>query len=57
VEEIRAGRVDAGLLTLPIDESDLITVPVLREELLLVTPPNHPIASHLPFPIIARLTR
>src|SRR6478672_1684757 len=42
VEEIRAGRVDAGLLTLPIDESDLITVPVLREELLLVTPPNHP---------------
>jgi DNA-binding transcriptional LysR family regulator len=45
VEEIRAGRVDAGLLTLPIDESDLITVPVLREELLLVTPPNHPLAK------------
>ena len=45
VDEIRAGRVDAGLLTLPIDESDLITVPVLREELLLVTPPNHPLAK------------
>jgi DNA-binding transcriptional LysR family regulator len=45
IEEIRAGRVDAGLLTLPIDESDLITVPVLREELLLVTPPNHPLAK------------
>ena len=27
-----------GLLTLPIDESDLVTVPVMREELLLVTP-------------------
>ena len=45
VDEIRAGRVDAGLLTLPIDESDLITVPVLREELLLVTPPTHPLAK------------
>ena len=44
VEEIRAGRVDAGLLTLPVDESDLITVPVLREELLLVTMPTHPLA-------------
>src|SRR5215471_6847580 len=41
VEEIRAGRMDAGLLTLPVEESDLITVPVLREELLLVTPTTH----------------
>src|SRR5437867_10797961 len=45
VQEIRAGRVDAGLLTLPVDESDLVTVPVLREELLLVTPPTHPLAK------------
>src|SRR6476619_1691696 len=37
VHEIRAGRVDAGLLTLPIEESDLVTVPVMREELLVVT--------------------
>jgi DNA-binding transcriptional LysR family regulator len=44
VQEIRGGRVDAGLLTLPIDESDLVTVPVLREELLLVTTPTHPLA-------------
>jgi DNA-binding transcriptional LysR family regulator len=59
VQEIRAGRVDAGLLTLPVDESDLVTVPVLREELLLVTTPTHPLArrrkvtpkdlAHLPF--------
>ena len=34
VEEIRAGQVDAGLLTLPVEQTDLITVPVLREELL-----------------------
>jgi DNA-binding transcriptional LysR family regulator len=44
VEEIRAGRVDAGLLTLPVEASDLVTVPVLREELLLVTVPTHPLA-------------
>jgi DNA-binding transcriptional LysR family regulator len=45
VQEIRAGRIDAGLLTLPVDESDLVTVPILREELLLVTPPAHPLAK------------
>jgi DNA-binding transcriptional LysR family regulator len=44
VEEIRAGRVDAGLLTLPVDESDLVTVPVMREELLVVTMPTHRLA-------------
>jgi DNA-binding transcriptional LysR family regulator len=44
VEEIRAGRVDASLLTLPVEESDLVTVPVLREELLVVTMPTHPLA-------------
>jgi DNA-binding transcriptional LysR family regulator len=44
VEEIRGGRVDAGLLTLPVDESDLVTVPVLREELLLVATPTHQLA-------------
>jgi DNA-binding transcriptional LysR family regulator len=45
VEEIRAGHVDAGLLTLPVEESDLVTLPVLREELLLVTMPGHPLAK------------
>jgi DNA-binding transcriptional LysR family regulator len=44
LHEIRGGRVDAGLLTLPIDESDLVTVPVLREELLLIAAPTHPLA-------------
>jgi DNA-binding transcriptional LysR family regulator len=44
VQEIRGGRIDAGLLTLPVDESDLVTVPVLREELLLVMNPTHPLA-------------
>jgi DNA-binding transcriptional LysR family regulator len=44
VEEIRGGRVDAGLLTLPIEQSDLITMPVMREELLVITPPRHALA-------------
>ena len=44
VEEIRAGRIDAGLLTLPVERSDLVTLPVLREELLLITPPKHQLA-------------
>jgi DNA-binding transcriptional LysR family regulator len=45
VQEIRGGRIDAGLLTLPVEESDLVTVPVLREELLVVTTPTHPLAK------------
>ena len=44
VEEIRAGRIDVGLLTLPIEQSDLVSLPVLREELLVVTTPRHPLA-------------
>jgi DNA-binding transcriptional LysR family regulator len=45
VEAIRAGKIDAGLLTLPVEESDLVTVPVLEEELLLVAMPTHPLAK------------
>ncbi|MGE3176188.1 MAG: LysR family transcriptional regulator substrate-binding protein, partial [Vicinamibacterales bacterium] len=44
LEEIRSGMIDAGLLTLPVEDSDLVTVPVMREELLLVTMPTHPLA-------------
>ena len=44
VDEIRSGRHDAGLLTLPVEESDLVTVPAMREELLLVTMPTHRLA-------------
>ncbi|HEV8132379.1 MAG TPA: LysR family transcriptional regulator [Acidobacteriota bacterium] len=44
IEKIRAGIVDLGLLTLPIDEPDLVTLPVLKEELLLVTHKRHPLS-------------
>ena len=41
---IRAGTADCGLLTLPIESPDLVTVPAMEEELLLVTSPTHPLA-------------
>ena len=45
VRRLRAGTVDLGLLTLPVTEPDLITQPVMREDLLLVTYPAHPLAQ------------
>jgi DNA-binding transcriptional LysR family regulator len=42
---LRSGAGDLGLLTLPVEASDLVAVPVLREELLLVTYPAHPLAK------------
>jgi DNA-binding transcriptional LysR family regulator len=44
VRKMRAGTVDLGLLTLPVGEPELEAVPVMREELLLVTHPSHPLA-------------
>jgi len=45
IELLRSGAGDLGLLTLPIEASDLVSVPMLQEELLLVTYPSHPLAS------------
>ena len=39
LRKLRSGAADLGLLTLPTDDSALATVPVIREELLLVAPP------------------
>jgi DNA-binding transcriptional LysR family regulator len=44
VRHLRAGSADLGLLTLPIDDPALVSIPVMREELLLVTAPQHPLA-------------
>ncbi|HXH05519.1 MAG TPA: LysR family transcriptional regulator [Vicinamibacterales bacterium] len=44
VRKLRTGAADLGLLTLPIEEPELETVPVMREELLVVGPPSHPLA-------------
>ena len=45
IRQLRSGAADLGLLTLPIDDPNLVTVPVMREELLLVTAPTHPLAK------------
>ncbi len=44
VAQLRAGTLDIGLLTLPVNEPDLVSVPLLNEELLVVTDPKHPLA-------------
>ena len=45
IEMLRTGGGHLGLLTLPIEASDLVSVPLLQEELLLVTYPSHPLAA------------
>jgi len=45
LKQLRAGTADLGLLTLPIDDPTLTTEPVLREEMMLVTSPEHPLAK------------
>jgi DNA-binding transcriptional LysR family regulator len=42
---LRSGFGDLGLITLPVEASDLVSVPVLQEELLLITYPAHPLAK------------
>jgi DNA-binding transcriptional LysR family regulator len=41
---LRNHEVDLGLLTLPIVGADLEVVPVLKEEMVVVTAPGHPLA-------------
>jgi len=45
VRKLRAGAADLGLLTLPIDDSSLATVPVIHEELLLVSAAGHKLSN------------
>jgi DNA-binding transcriptional LysR family regulator len=44
IRQLRTGGADLGLLTLPIDDPNLVAEPVIREELLLITSPQHPLA-------------
>ena len=41
---LRAGAADLGLVTLPADATDFVSVPLFEEELLLITYPAHPLA-------------
>lgn len=42
---LRAHEVDLALLTLPVPERDFHVIPVLKEEMVVVTAPNHPLAG------------
>ena len=42
---LRSGLGDLGMITLPVEATDLVSVPVLEEELLLITYPAHPLAK------------
>lgn len=44
VRQLRTGAADLGLITLPVEDPSLEIKSVLREELLLVTSPQHPLA-------------
>jgi DNA-binding transcriptional LysR family regulator len=44
LQQLRSGAGDLALLTLPVEQPDLVTVPVLQEELLLVTAAKHPLS-------------
>jgi DNA-binding transcriptional LysR family regulator len=44
IRRLLNGTADLGLLTLPIDHPNLVSVPMMREELLLVTSPTHALA-------------
>ena len=41
LSQLRSGAGDLAFLTLPVDQPDLITIPVLQEELLVVTAAKH----------------
>lgn len=44
IARLRAGAGDLALLTLPVSEADMVVVPVMQEELLLITSTKHPLA-------------
>ena len=44
IAHLRAGSGDLALLTLPVDQPDLVSAPVMQEELLLVTASKHPLS-------------
>ena len=45
VAMLRSGGADLGMVTLPVEATDLVSMPVLQEELLLITYPAHALAK------------
>jgi DNA-binding transcriptional LysR family regulator len=44
VAMLRNGTADLGLLALPVEEPELVTIPAFEEELVLIAPESHPLA-------------
>ena len=53
LRRLRTRRADLALLTLPVDDPAFTSVPVLREELMLVMPAGHPLSSKDSVPVEA----
>jgi DNA-binding transcriptional LysR family regulator len=45
LQELRTGAADVGFITLPVNEPELVTLPAMEEEMLLVTHPSHPLSK------------
>jgi DNA-binding transcriptional LysR family regulator len=45
IRQLKNGLADVALLTLPVEEPSFVVVPALREELMLVMPPDHALAA------------
>lgn len=45
IRQLRAGTGDLALLTLPIADADMLTTPVMQEELLVIMHAKHPLAK------------
>src|SRR5215211_5190667 len=43
--QVVGGNVDLGVINLPVADPDVEVVPVFEEDLILLTPPDHPLAS------------
>jgi DNA-binding transcriptional LysR family regulator len=50
---VKSRQADLALLTLPVEDPGLTSVAVLREELMLVMPANHPLGEKTPVPVEA----
>ena len=45
LEKILENQLDFGIVTLPVVNKDLVTIPISEDELWLITSPSHPLAS------------
>lgn len=46
VERVLANTLDFAVVSLPVDEKDLIAYPLHKDELVVVAPPGHPLTHH-----------